>query len=116
MTRACLEAFETLKLRLIPAPCLILPDVSSDGTFTVATYASSVGIATIMWQDQGRGLQPVSYWARKLNSVERGSTYSAYALEAFAVCEAVKHWRCYFEGCSNVAVSLVKLNASTNQF
>jgi hypothetical protein len=50
-------------------------------------------------QDQGGGLQRVSYWARKLNPYERGDTYLAYDLEALAVCEAVKHWRCYFEGC-----------------
>jgi hypothetical protein len=53
LTPACLEAFETLKLRLISAPCLILPEVRSDATFTVATHASSVGIAAIMLQDQG---------------------------------------------------------------
>jgi hypothetical protein len=56
-----LEAFETLKLRLISAPCLILPEVGSDATFTVATVASTLGIATIMLQDQGGGLSPVSY-------------------------------------------------------
>jgi hypothetical protein len=60
LTPACLEAFETLKLRLISAPCLILPEVSSDATFTVATYSSIVGIAAVMLQDQGEGLQPVS--------------------------------------------------------
>jgi hypothetical protein len=32
LTPACLEAFETLKLRLIFAPCRILPEVSSDTT------------------------------------------------------------------------------------
>jgi hypothetical protein len=52
VTPTCLEAFETLKLRLISAPCLVLPEVSSDATFTVATDASSVGIAAIMLQDQ----------------------------------------------------------------
>jgi hypothetical protein len=39
MTPACLKAFETLKLRLISALCLILPEVSSDTTFTADTYA-----------------------------------------------------------------------------
>jgi hypothetical protein len=67
LTHACLEAFETLKLRLMSAPCRILPEVGSDATFTVATYASIVGIATVRLQDQGGGLRPVSYWARKLN-------------------------------------------------
>jgi hypothetical protein len=51
LTPTCLEAFETLKLRLISAPCLILPEVILEATLTVATYASIVGIATIMMQD-----------------------------------------------------------------
>jgi hypothetical protein len=42
LTLSCLEDFETLKLRLISAPCLILPEVSSDAMFTVATNASTV--------------------------------------------------------------------------
>jgi hypothetical protein len=64
LTPACLEAFETFKLGLISAPCLILPEVGSDATFTVATCASTVGIAGVMLQDQGGGRQLVSYWAR----------------------------------------------------
>jgi hypothetical protein len=43
LTHACLEAFETLKLRLISAPCVILPEVNSDATFTVAKDAYTVG-------------------------------------------------------------------------
>jgi hypothetical protein len=100
LTPTCLEAFKTLKLRLISAPCPILPEVGSDATFTVATDASTMGIAAVLLQDQGGGLQPVSYWAHKLNLAELGNTYSAYDLEALAVCEVVKHWRCYLEGCS----------------
>jgi hypothetical protein len=61
LTPACLEAFETFKLRLISAPCLILSGVSSDATFAVATSCTSVGIATVMLQDIGGGLQPISY-------------------------------------------------------
>jgi hypothetical protein len=34
----------------------------------VATNASSLGTATILLQDQGGGLQPISYKARKLNA------------------------------------------------
>jgi hypothetical protein len=104
LTPTCLEAFETLKLRLISAPCLILPEVGSDASFTVATNASTMGIAAVLLQGQGRGLQTISYWARKLNPTERGNTYTAYDLEALTVCEAVKHWRCYLEGCSKFLV------------
>jgi hypothetical protein len=60
LTLACLEAFETLKLRLISVPCLILPEVRSDAKVSVATNASTMGIAAVMLQDQGGGLQPVS--------------------------------------------------------
>jgi hypothetical protein len=104
LTLARLEVFDTLKIRLIAAPCLILPDVSSDAAFTVAKDASTVRTASISLHDQGGGLQHVSYGARNLKSVERGNTYSAYDLEASVVCEAVKHWRCYLEGCSKVFV------------
>jgi hypothetical protein len=48
LTPGCLEAFETLKLRLFSAPVLILPEVSSDATFIVPTNASTVGIATVL--------------------------------------------------------------------
>jgi hypothetical protein len=44
------------------------------------------------------------YWARKLNSAERGNTYSAHDLKTLAVCEAVKQWRCYLEGRSKFFV------------
>jgi hypothetical protein len=62
MTPTCMEAFKTLKLRLISIPCLVLPEVSSDATFTMATNALTMGVdATIVLQDQGGGLQSVSY-------------------------------------------------------
>jgi hypothetical protein len=91
LTHAYLEAFETLKLRLISAPCLILPEVSSDATFTVATHTSTLGIEAVLLQNQRGGLQLVSYGACKLNPAKRGNTYSAYDLEGLAVCKAIKH-------------------------
>jgi hypothetical protein len=93
-----------LKLRLISAPCLILSEVSSDAMLTEATYASTVGIAIVLLQDQGGRLQSVSCWARMLNLADRGNIYYAYDLEALSVCKAVKHWRCYLEGCSKFLV------------
>jgi hypothetical protein len=53
-----------------------------------------------MLQDQERGLHLVSNWARKLNLIERGNTYSAYDLEALSIYEVVRHWRWNLEGCS----------------
>jgi hypothetical protein len=80
MAPTCIEAFEILELGLISAPCLVLPKVSSDATFTVATNASAVGASIALLQDNGGGLRQVCYWARKLNKVERGNSYSAYGL------------------------------------
>jgi hypothetical protein len=81
-------------------PCLILPDDSSDATFTVATSASSMGIAASLLQDQEGDLPSVSYLARMLRIAQRGNSYSAYHLETLLVCQAVKHGSCYVEGCS----------------
>jgi hypothetical protein len=50
---------------------------------------SIVGIAKILLQDQGGGLQQVSYRARKMNPIERGNTYYVYDLEALVVREAL---------------------------
>jgi hypothetical protein len=83
---------------------MILPESSSEATFTLVKCASIVGITTVMWQNQGGGLQRVSCWARKLNPTERGNTYSTYNLEALAVCEAVRHRRRYLEICSKFLV------------
>jgi hypothetical protein len=86
MTHACLENFEILKIRLISAPCLILPEANTDVMFTVATNASTVETATILLQDHGGGLQHVFYWVCKMNPNERcNNTYYAYDLEALAV-------------------------------
>jgi hypothetical protein len=64
-----------------------------------------MAIDAVLLQHQGGGLQQVSYWARKLNPAERGNTYYAYDLEALAVFEAVKHWRCYLKGiCSKFLI------------
>jgi hypothetical protein len=57
-----------------------------------------------MLQDRGVGLQPICYRARKLSSAQRGNAYYAYDLDALAVCEPLKYWRWYLEGCSKFLV------------
>jgi hypothetical protein len=69
---------------------MVLSEVNSDETFAVATNASLVGIAVVLLQDRGVGLQPVSNSARKLYSVERGNSYSTDDLEALVVREALE--------------------------
>jgi hypothetical protein len=57
-THVSLEAFDTLKSRLISAPYHhILPEVSSDAMFTVATNSSTIGIlAVLLKKKQGGGI------------------------------------------------------------
>jgi hypothetical protein len=69
----------TIKLPLISAPYLVLLEFTSDTTLTVATYASALGIASVLLQDMG-GLQPFSYAARTHNNAKRGYSYSAYEI------------------------------------
>jgi hypothetical protein len=90
MTPLCVVAFETLKLCIFSAPCLVLPEFSSDATFIVATNASAVDIVDVLLQDHGGGVQPPSCLARKINIVVRGNSYSENDLEALAVCEAME--------------------------
>jgi hypothetical protein len=79
LMHACLEAFEALKLRLIPASCLVFPEIRSDAMSSIARDASTVEIGAILLQNlRGGLLQPVSYWARKLFPTQRGNTYSTY--------------------------------------
>ena len=63
-------AFDSLKQALTSAPVLVTPDVSSTATFTLYTDASGFGLGAVLLQDNGAGLQPVSYLARKLNKHE----------------------------------------------
>ena len=95
-----LLAFEVLKARMTAAPVLVLPETGSIAKFVLVTDASNVGIGAVLLQDQGGGLQPVEYFARKLNSAE--VSYPAYDLEALAATAAVNHWRHYLEGCQSV--------------
>ena len=61
-----------------------------EAEFVVATYASNVGIASVLLQEDIYGsLRPCAYWARKHKDFE--TRYSAYDREALAVVEVVSH-------------------------
>lgn len=49
-----------------------------------------------MEQDQGKGLQPVAYYSRKLTSAE--CNYAVHDRELLAIYKAVKRWRPYLDG------------------
>ena len=75
------KSFNRLKAAMVTAPVLQLPDF--DREFVVTTDASEVSVGAILQQDQGNGLQPVSYESRKLNPAE--TRYSAYERELLGI-------------------------------
>ena len=99
---AALDAFHHLKSVLTSAPVLALPITGPAATFTLYTDASAFAIGAVLLQDQGKGLQPIAFESRKLNSHERN--YPVHERELFAVVHAVKHFRCYLDGCAHFTV------------
>ena len=87
-------AMTKLKRALCTAPVLLLPDLARP--FVVHTDASSFALGGVLQQDSGKGLQPIAYESRKLNSTER--RYSAYERELLAVLHSCNTWRHYLCG------------------
>ena len=88
------KAFQQLKMALVTAPVLRLPDF--DREFIVITDASQVSVGGILTQDFGNGPQPIGYESKKLNATE--CRYSAYERELLGIIWALGKWRHYLEG------------------
>ena len=88
------KAFAELKHALTTTPVLATPDFAYP--FELYTDASQFAIGATLLQDQGKGVQPIAYESRKLNSAERN--YPTHELELLAVIHALRTWRCYLEG------------------
>ena len=101
-TAAAQTAFEDVKRAMTEAPCLLIADTSSDAKFTLYTDASGFAVGAVLLQDQGRGLQPVAFHARKMNKHERH--YPVHEQELLAVKDAVQAFRCYLHGCAGFTV------------
>ncbi|CAI7919746.1 unnamed protein product [Closterium sp. NIES-54] len=59
------QAMEQLKTALTSAPVLILPDPEKD--YVIEADASDQAVGAVLMQDQGKGLQPISYLSKKLH-------------------------------------------------
>ncbi|WIA44486.1 hypothetical protein OEZ86_007230 [Tetradesmus obliquus] len=90
------KAFEDLKNTLTSASVLVTPDPSLP--YEVYTDASKFALGGVLLQNQGKGLQPVAYLSRKLNSAERN--YPTGDREMLGIYYALQTWRCYLEGAS----------------
>ncbi|CAI7854601.1 unnamed protein product [Closterium sp. NIES-53] len=53
-------------------------------------------VGAVLMQDQGKGLQPITYLSKKLYGAELN--YPIHDKEALAIITAFKTWRCYLEG------------------
>src|SRR3569623_1876157 len=87
-------AWEEVKRVMASGPVLISPDFSKP--FVLHTDASGFAIGCVLQQDQGKGLQPVEYFSRKLNNAE--TRYVTHEQELLAIVEACKHWSHYLKG------------------
>jgi hypothetical protein len=85
------KAFEDLKDTLTSAHVLVTPDPTLQ--YEVYTDASKFALGAVLLQNQGKGLQPVAYLSRKLNSAER--KYPTGDREMLGIYYALQTWRCY---------------------
>ena len=101
-TPLCETAFRSLKQALISAPCLVLPNTGPEARFVLATDSSGFAIGSVLLQDQGRGLQPVEYYAR--NMIHTECKYPVHEQELLAIVRSIQHLRHYLEGCAHFLV------------
>ncbi|GJP73241.1 hypothetical protein CLOP_g3985 [Closterium sp. NIES-67] len=85
---------EQLEQALTSVPVLILPDPERD--YVIEADASDQAVGAVLMQDQGNGLQPITYLSKKLHGAELN--YPIHGKEALAIVIAFKAWRCYLEG------------------
>jgi hypothetical protein len=84
------QAFDALKVSLITAHVLRLPDFTLP--FILETYASRSGVGAVLMQD-GR---PTAFHSQALE--QKAPAHSIYHKEALAILQALKKWRHYILG------------------
>ena len=92
------EAFETLKRKLISTLILALPKKDRPYMIDTAALAYQLGATLLQQQDPSNPKEwvPVGYWLKTLNSAEQN--YSATERECYSVVWAVMTLRPYIEG------------------
>jgi hypothetical protein len=81
------SAFEQIKDAMVRALVLVIPDTSPNARYTMYTDASGFAVGAVLLQDQGTGLQPFAYHARKMNKHE--VHYPVHEQEVLAVRDAL---------------------------
>lgn len=94
-------AFGQLKLALVSAPILALPNF--DLPFQIECDASDLGIGAVLTQVQNGEERVIAYMSAKLNSAQR--KYFATEKECLAVLTAIEKFRQYIEGAKFTVIS-----------
>lgn len=108
-----LEAFETLKNKLVSSPVLAVysPKLATE----LHCDACSTGYGAVLLQKQADGLfKPISYFSKRTSIVE--SKYHSYELEMLAIINALNRFRIYLQGlnfkivtdCNSIKLALSK--------
>ena len=93
-TEHTMETFQSLKAILTDLVALKFYNPSYKLQLT--TDASDVGIGAVLHQISDKGLEPLEFFSRTLNTAQRN--YSAFDRELLAIHEAVKHFRNILDG------------------
>nr|GEV28416.1 DNA-directed DNA polymerase [Tanacetum cinerariifolium] len=87
----CVEAFQTLKIKLTEAPILIAPDW--DMPFELMCDASDFAIGAVLGQRQDKHFRPIHYASKTMTEAE--SNYTTTKKEMLAVVYAFEKFRSY---------------------
>nr|GEW82775.1 hypothetical protein [Tanacetum cinerariifolium] len=90
-SKECVEAFQTLKIKLSKAPILIAPDW--DLPFDLMCDASDFAIGAVLGQRQEKHFRPIHYASNTMPEVE--SNYTTTEKEMLAVVYAFEKFRSY---------------------
>lgn len=87
-------SFRRLKSAIAEGQVLILPNPNLP--FVINTDASGFAVGAVLQQDQGKGLQPISFMSKKMLDAE--TRYPVHEQELLAIIHALSTWRHYLHG------------------
>nr|GEW18763.1 reverse transcriptase domain-containing protein [Tanacetum cinerariifolium] len=91
LSKDCVEAFQTLKIKLTEAPILIAPDW--DMPFELMCDASDFAIGAVLGQRQEKYFRPIHYASKTMTEAE--SNYTTTEKEMLVVVYTLKKFRSY---------------------